>query len=309
VTVVVFTFNFYSGHDSTIRSIMQTTQDTLVRIGKLVGTQVDFPVKVWVYTNSNDMRAAILSQRGIQPNSGNPTTLGEVVFSDTALVARDTQALDIVRHEVSHIVMRAAMKGAFGDAPAWVDEGLAVYAQNRLLPDETSALEVAIRRNRPLSIFSLSSSSLTQTETSLFYAQSWSTVKYLIDTYGEAKFAEFIAAFKENATAGALQKTYGFDVEGLEDRWRASVGLPALPTVMPNQSGQSSSGSIPTVAPFGSTSQGAAAATAVPPPAAPQSVGESDDSGGGSLVPLIAGATVILALLVLGAGVYVARRT
>ena len=44
--------------------------------------------------------------------------------------------------------------------------------------------------------------------------------------YGEEKFAQLYAVFKSGKTTdNALQQVYGFDQEGLEDAWRASLGL------------------------------------------------------------------------------------
>ena len=52
-------------------------------------------------------------------------------------------------------------------------------------------------------------------------------MKFLIDTYGEQKFADLFRAFDDGATtAEALQQVYGFNQDGLENAWRDSVGLP-----------------------------------------------------------------------------------
>jgi hypothetical protein len=300
----VVTAYYYSGTDESNLSLLRTANETINRIGTLVGTRVDFPVKLWIYATANDMRPAILSARRISPNANNPTTLGEVVYSDTALVSRDTQALDIVRHEVTHIVMRQAFKGALTDPPAWLDEGLAVYSQNNLLPDEVQALELAIRRNRVLSITTLTSNTLTQTDTSLFYAQSWATVKYLIDTHGPEKFARFLAALRNETTNNAMRQVYSFDQSGLEDEWRKAVGLPPADAS----------------APAAETSPTARSGTATPRPAAtatPQARGQqptavpqrpsSRNTGGGdsnTTTLLVVGLVGLATAGLIGVGVY-----
>jgi len=302
------TLYYYSGSEQSNRGLLRAARETIDRMSQIIGTTVDLPVKVWAYNSASEMRAAILSNRRIPPNANNPTTLGEVVYSDTALVSRDTQALDIVRHEVTHIVMRQATKGALGDPPAWLDEGTAVYAQNSLLPDETQALDLAIRRGRPLSIFSLSSSTLTQTDTSLFYAQAWSTVKYLIDAYGAAKFAQFIAAFRAETTNGALQKAYGLDQLGLENEWRRSVGLPQV--TAGSATPRSSERPLPTIVPFGAGGEQGAGpeATPVGPGQGDTKPGEANDGGTGLGPAVIAGAAIAAAALLGGGALYLRRR-
>jgi hypothetical protein len=89
----------------------------------------------------------------------------------------------------------------------------------------------------------------------LFYGQSWSLVSFLVDTYGADKFAALFAEMKSGKTTdAALEAVYGFDQDGLEDEWRAGVGLPPrerssggdeLPeaTFPPSSNGGSSAGS------------------------------------------------------------------
>jgi hypothetical protein len=196
-------------------------------MGSLLGTQVDFPVKVFLYKTASDMQPVLLGGQ-LSPQAG-VITLGEVVVSDTAVVAHDVSAPDILRHELSHIVMHSAVSGPYRNLPAWLEEGVAVYGQSEPLPDMTSALEAAIQSNRPFTVRALSSASVAESggNVGLFYGQSYSIVRFLIDEYGEAKFRDLLAAFRDgNRTDDALMQVYGFDQDGLENAWRQSVGLP-----------------------------------------------------------------------------------
>ena len=286
---------FYAGSEGDMRSLLTVGRDTLTRMGSLLGTEVDFPVKVFVYDSAEDMQPVLLG-RQLSPEHG-VITLGEVVVSDTAVVARDAYALDILRHELSHIVMRRAVKGPFSNLPAWLEEGVAVYGQSQSLADMKSALDAAIKSNRPFTIRSLSSASVGEGggTVSLFYGQSYSVVRFLIDEYGEAKFRDLLAAFREgNRTDDALMQVYGFDQDGLENAWRQSVGLPERAI----EGGQEQpTRPLPQVTPFGAGEQGQGAAAA--------------EGGGG--VPVLA--LVVVALLTLafagvfaGAAVLVLRR-
>jgi hypothetical protein len=217
----------YSGSESEARTLLQTGLEGLQRIEELLDTEVEFPVKVFFYASAEDMRPAVLSSYSIP--EGSIITLGEVFFSDTAMVSADVVPFDILRHELAHIVVRQAVKGPFGQVPAWLDEGTAVYAQSEPLLGEESALDMAIRSNDVLSLRSMTSGSLARSDTnvSLFYGQSWSIVSFLIETYGSEDFALLFATLKEgNTIDNALLEVYGFDRDGLENAWRESVGLP-----------------------------------------------------------------------------------
>jgi len=214
---------YYNGDEDEARGILTAGRESLDSVGALLGTTVDFPVKIFYYDTAAEMQEAIISA----PGEG-VVTRGEVVYSDTAMVSADSAAGDITRHEIAHIVVRQAVGGPFG-VPDWLNEGTAVYAQTEPLGHQQTALDAAIESGQALSVRSLSSfsSGAGAGQVSLFYGQSYSIVNFLIETYGEEKFAELFAAFREgNSTADALMAVYGFDQDGLENEWRASVGLP-----------------------------------------------------------------------------------
>lgn len=299
------TVNFYFGDDATNQSVMRAARETIDRFTRLEGTTIDFPVKVWVYQTAREMQPALGGMPG-----GAGQILGEVGAPDTALVSRDQDFLNVVRHELAHIVTRRATRGFPTEVPSWINEGLSTFAQSRLLPNEEQVLSQAIRTNKTLPVSSLSSS-IRGNDFSLAYAQSGVMISFLVQTYGEEKFAQFIAGHRADSTDGAMQKVYGFNQLGLENEWRRSVGLPpvtesasqnpnqsVIPTIAPLGAGGSQSSSPATPA-SGSQSGGDAA------PSAPETAG--DDSGGGSSVVLIAG--VLAAILVaVGGAFYFVRR-
>jgi hypothetical protein len=59
----------------------------------------------------------------------------------------------------------------------------------------------------------------------LSYAAAYSVTNYLITTYGQAKMTALLGELRDGATADeALKAIYGFDMDGLDDAWRASIG-------------------------------------------------------------------------------------
>jgi hypothetical protein len=218
------TVYYHSGTGAQAEAVLAAAVETLERMGALAGAQVSFPVKVFLYTTADEMQPAIAPSagRGVQ-------VLGEVVYSDTAMVSADTQTIDITRHEVAHIVTREATKGPF-DIPVWLNEGISVFAQSRPIASEDAALASAIAADRVLSLAELQSSASRglASSVSLFYGQSGAIVGYLVSTYGEAKLAELLETFKDGSTIdNAFETVYGFDQFGLENEWRQSVGLAA----------------------------------------------------------------------------------
>jgi hypothetical protein len=282
---------YYAGSESDVRSLLQTGVEGLQRMEQLLNTQVGFPVKVFLYDSAEDMQPAALSSSE-SPERG-VITLGEVFFSDTAVVAQDVRPEDIMRHELAHIVVRQAVKGPFGNLPAWLDEGTAMYAQSGLLSNEEQALKSAIESDEVLSLRAMSSASLgrTSVNVSLFYGQSWSVISFLVDQYGKAKFADLFATFKAGSTVDkAFEQVYDFDQDGLENAWRESVGLPAREST--GQQGQTTP--VPQLTPFEGNGNGS---------------GEREAGSDGSGFPIAAVAGLGAAgILVVAAGSFVVVR-
>jgi len=223
------TLNWYVGSRSLAEQLLRAGSDTLESMSKLTGAKIDFPVKVWAYGSTEDMRLAM--QRRSEVFSSQVVTLGQRVSDDTVLVLLAADAEETLRHELTHVVTRAAGEGAFGDLPAWLDEGTAVYGQLNPGRLYARALESAVRRDNLFSIRSMSAPTGDPSRVDLWYGQAWSLVKFLIDNYGPEKLAQLFATFKEGSTVdNALKKVYGFDQNGLEDAWRQSLGLKPLGT-------------------------------------------------------------------------------
>lgn len=283
------TLYYHGGTQPQAQAVLDAVTDTLDKVGALEQTQVTFPVKVFLYTTAEEMQPAIAPGgpgRGVQ-------VLGEVVYSDTAMVSADVATLDIARHEVAHIVTREATKGPY-EIPGWLNEGTSVYSQSRPLEGHDAALQAAIRADRVLSSKELNSSASGSSGSTvgLYYGQAGSMVKWLVDTYGPEKFAQLLRTFKEGSTTDkAFQSVYGFDQLGFENGWRQSVGLAAR--------------AASATATAGPTEEARAA-----PTSSARSTSSASDSDGGSSTGtvLLIVAMAALVLIVAGVAIVVVRR-
>jgi hypothetical protein len=120
----------------------------------------------------------------------------------------------------------------YSDLPTWLDEGLAMYAEGTLEPEYTAYLNRAVAEESLFSVRSLASPFSAYAEESyLSYAQSYSLVEFLISSYGQGKMLELLKTFKQGSSYdGALEKVYGFDMDGLDNLWRDYVAIPAPPS-------------------------------------------------------------------------------
>jgi hypothetical protein len=280
---------WYAGSRSSAESSLAIARETLDRMSALLGVTVDYPVKVWIYDSYADMLAAL--PRSSEAHEQRVVVAGERVASDTVLMQGEG-ADDTLRHELTHVVTKVAGEGPYGGLPAWLDEGTAMYAQSEPGEGFTSALNGAVERDSLLSVRSMTAPTGDPSKVGLFYGEAWSLVDFLIGTYGPAKFAELFATFKEGSTVDkALLKVYGFDQDGLEDAWRASLGL------SPRQR--------PTPTPTEGQGLGVQPTPAQQTP--PAEEGGGDEIPWGTVIGLAAAGAALAGVSLLGASVLVGR--
>src|SRR5262249_52951475 len=98
-----------------------------------------------------------------------------------------------------HLVNASAVAGSYKEALLlWLDEGLAVFAQQDLGGFDSFVAQ-AIRRDSVVPLTSLSPG-LRGTNAGLFYGEAWSIVNFLVSKYGPEKMVQLLAQFKGGAT-------------------------------------------------------------------------------------------------------------
>jgi len=91
-----------------------------------------------------------------------------------------------------------------------------------------------------ISLRSLTSYTGDPERVNLFYGQAYSVVAFILDEYGDEAMRELLAVFSEGRRQDdALERVLGFGLDGLERRWRVSLGLGPVPTVAPGSSSDS----------------------------------------------------------------------
>jgi hypothetical protein len=214
---------WYEGDDFFAQELMDTCEEGLAGLTQDVGASPERPIDIYIYASTDDVRGAmVFSQEwtgGVAYTAFSTIAIGippsELDWGKRALV-----------HELTHLVVHQATFSPYGQLPVWLDEGLAMYNEGELQPVFSSSLAEAILEDELISVRSLCSPFSAETEKArLSYAQSYSVAKYLLDNYGQDKMLDLLAVFKEGSTYDeALTEVYGFDIDGLDVRWRQTLG-------------------------------------------------------------------------------------
>jgi hypothetical protein len=238
------TLFWYKGSDSFAQELMGACQEGLAKLTQDIGTYSDRPIKIYVYASDSDLKGAMISSQ---------EWTGGVAFTDFDIIAIGIPPNELdwgkktVVHELTHLVVRQATFSPYGQLPVWLDEGLAMYNEGELDPDFRSCLDEGISEDDLVSVRTLCSPfSAYSDKACLSYAESYSLVKYLLDNYGQGKMLNLLALLKQGNTYDeALIEVYGFDIDGLDAGWRATL---TSPTIIASEGRQSHPALIPALA-------------------------------------------------------------
>lgn len=253
---------WYRGDEAFAQGLMDAALAALDKLAQDTGAQLQKPVKMYIYADSSDLRGALVFPR---------EWTGGQAFVEHGIVAIGIGPDEMswgrrsIAHELAHLVIYQITFNPYGGLPTWLDEGLAMYAEGALEPHFRSMLQEATSEDELFSVQSLGSSFPAHAEKALLaYAQSYSLVDFLISNYGRDKMLQLLKVFQQGSSYdGALLEVYGFDTGGLDDRWRASLGLG------PGSAGLPATATEPVVALImaaGASLQGGKSASLWPPP-------------------------------------------
>jgi len=203
--------------------LMAACQQTLNRMAKDTGVHLEQPVSIYVYASSADLRSAMVFPQ---------EWTGGVSFYEYGIIAIGIPTNELswgkgaIAHELGHMITHQITFSPYGANLAfWLDEGLAMYAEDKPDPYIESALEKAIAQHNLISVRSLASPfSAIPAKAYISYGESQSIVAFLIQNYGGDKMLQLLNLFKQGSTNDdALIQVYGFDQDGLDTLWQQYV--------------------------------------------------------------------------------------
>jgi hypothetical protein len=138
-------------------------------------------------------------------------------------------------HEISHVVLEALLAqrvpaGAEPPrVPLWAHEGTATLEEPAARQQSARALvatELAARRTYPVRTLMEMPRYPDREYVRLFYAQSYSLVRFFVEDRGRPAFLAFVRRARPGLVEAALRQSFGWDFSELQRRWEASAGAP-----------------------------------------------------------------------------------
>jgi len=226
------TLFWYQGGQSFAQELMDAAHEALGRLASDIWVSLEQPATFYIYASQQDLLRAL-----VYPQEWT----GGVAFPEygTILIGISPGNLEwgkrAIAHELGHLVVHQATLSPYADLPVWLSEGLAMDAEGELRSDLQQRLDQAIARDMLFSVRSIASAFPADfEEAELCYAESYSVVQFLLDSYGSERMLELLDVFKEGSTYDdALDAVYEFDMDDLNASWRESLGLGPQTTPTP----------------------------------------------------------------------------
>lgn len=210
-------------------SFGQKMQD-IARQGLERATQIlpiapTLPIRIYVYPDADSLQDTLLSTHQKWAAGHASPELGVILVSNAS---DQTNLLDLERqisHELMHILQYQVAGSTYQNAPAWLLEGLASYAQTYPDPDTERILAAAYASNTLLSLDNMCQSfPIDAVEANIGYAQAGSVVEYMENHFGAQVFPRILARAGDGLSCSQLlEETIGLSPTDLEEEWKIST--------------------------------------------------------------------------------------
>ena len=138
---------------------------------------------------------------------------------------RDIDLKKLIFHELTHsfVLDLSRMK-----CPVWLNEGLAQFQENKIVPIHLAPFEAAYRSHSMLSLDELMFEDMAQEASHekaiLFYLESFSLTKYIADHYGFYKLKEFLKKIGlGDPVTQAFETIYGRTLQEVSGEWQKDL--------------------------------------------------------------------------------------
>lgn len=232
--------SWYSGDTNFGQAAMNTMQEGLASVSRLVAVDLAEPTEFYIYANSNDLRATLGDSANQWIAGHADPTLGVVMVIIEPGAEQNIRMEQRIPHELMHVMLYRAVGAGYRNIPAWLSEGTATLVELYPNVDYDRVLTDAAQSGDLIPFSSLCASFPTDTgQAFLAYAQSRSFTNYLHETYGSSGLLKLASSYADGVDCNrGPELAFGASLSNLEMRWRASVLgqpsiFPALQNIVP----------------------------------------------------------------------------
>ena len=223
-------FIAYHRNTAFAREVLQVAEHHYSRLSRALAgpTRLRAPIQIYVHAN----KEAYLEATGMEEWSGASHRSGKrlnVLTQHRIDCHQDQPRLlsGLLPHEIAHALFEHRLNYP-KDLPLWVNEGFAVYCEPEYVHRHHTKILRQERQRRNLAPLAdlFAATTYPETDVSLYYGQSFSITRFLVEQKGLATFINFAKSLdgSTKVLASTLRRVYGFpSITSLEQRWKATL--------------------------------------------------------------------------------------
>ena len=215
-----FTILWHDRRDEDVFRVASDASSRLARAKELFGLDGEYRFKAVIV---NGRAEANRSFPAVSAASRDAFLYGGFAFGDYGALVLAGLYADGLTHELVHLMLDEAVDSPRARVPAWLNEGLAMSFE-RGSPVGSVDLRRALRRGSLIPLSRMNAVPGRPNDVRLFYAQSASAVRYMLNAYGGDRMRALLARINAgDSIRDAVQSAYGMSLNALESRWRANL--------------------------------------------------------------------------------------
>lgn len=219
VTSPHFTLSFDAGEDqAAARLIIAQLEDAYLIVGHKLGHYPSHLTPVVLYA-AQDFQAVTHS-----PGWAGALYDGRIKVPVRGLDGGTPELASTIRHEYAHAVV---MSLSGGRCPVWLNEGVAMWAEEERSGDREEWALAAIQLNPNVKLSNLERSfgNMSPAQAVAAYAQSYLAVSHIVARYGELPLHRLLTAFASaDSTDAAFRQALDIELTSLEAELRTAQG-------------------------------------------------------------------------------------
>ena len=207
-------------------SILQISEDFYAEMPQLTRLMPAGMIDIWVCDTQKEFQASVHAPiQDWAVGCAFPLSRRIVILNPKHIALAKLQLVQVLRHEIAHVLFGQCTRKAVREIPLWFVEGIAIYFAEEWVPSRHETLLKHIFSKSIIPLQELERSfPRTQAGADLAYAESQDTVRWLVEVKGRDVLFSLIAELHAGSNfRTAFETVIGWDLATYDILWRESL--------------------------------------------------------------------------------------
>ena len=207
-------------------SILQIAEDFYAELPQLTSRMPAGMIDIWVCDTQKEFQNSVHAPiQDWAVGCAFPLSRRIVIQNPKHIALAKLQLVQVLRHEIAHVLFGQCTRKAVKEIPLWFIEGIAIYFAEEWVPSRHETLLKHIFSKSIIPLQELERSfPQTQAGADLAYAESQDTLRWLVEVKGRDVLFSLIAELHAGSNfSTAFETVVGWDLATYDILWRESL--------------------------------------------------------------------------------------